>query len=129
MKYKKEQMTLRKDPLTGETFLPSRISQKFASPENRILYHNQKANKLRQSKMYIDNPIRKNLKILTELLETKTIENFHKQFLLGKGFTFGVLTHFDLYQEKRHPCIYEFIVVNQPNDQVQVVKIKPRSND
>ncbi len=35
---------MRKDLLTGEQFSPKRITQKFASAENRIIYYNNKAN-------------------------------------------------------------------------------------
>ena len=77
----------RNDLLTGEGFYPSRITQKFASAKNRIKYHNNKANKLRHSVMFVNTPLQSNLRILNELMKEKEKATFHKQYLLGKGYS------------------------------------------
>ena len=85
----------KKDLLTGEEFETSRINQKFINPKNRIKYYNEKAKQLRQEKAFINKPLHNNLCILKELLADKNEIVKHKQFLLGKGFSFGVHTQYE----------------------------------
>lgn len=119
----------RNDLLTGETFHPSRITQKFARAENRIKFHNQKANKLRHSIMFVTSPLQKNLRILNEIMAGKNKGAFHKQFLLGKGYSFDVLTHYEIFEGKRTACVYNFVLQGGENDQLIFNRIKSRTND
>ena len=119
----------RTDLLTGETFYPSRITQKFACADNRIKYHNRKANNLRHSIMFVSNPLQKNLRILNELLKGKNKATFHKQFLLGKGYSFDVLTHFDNFEGNRTACIYQYAILLGNTDEITFSRLKPKRND
>ena len=119
-------MKQQKDLLTGELFTPSRITQKFANEQNRIKYHNQKANSIRHNKMHVDAPLRINLRILTELLSSKNEATFHKEFLLGKGYTFGVLTHYINFEKDTMLCLYHFMIKPIAGDQITIIKIKPQ---
>ena len=112
------------DLLTGESFVPRRITQKFARTENRIKFHNQKANKLRHSVMFVNTPLQKNLRILNEIMLGKNKGVFHKQYLLGKGYSFDVLTHYENFEEKRTACIYHFTIQVGENDQLIFNRIK-----
>ena len=112
------------DPLTKQEFYPKRISQRFATPQNRIKYHNDKAKKLRHSSAYINKPLHINHRILIELLEGKKEAVFHKQFLIGKGFSFSVNTHIEDYNGKKRYAIYEFVIISLENEQIQIIKIK-----
>lgn len=113
---------MKKDLLTGETFKPSRINQKFARPENRITYYNNKANKLRLKKAFVNKPLHKNLRILEELLLNKTEVKIHMEFLRGKGFHFGVHTHFEEHAGKDRYAVYNFIIIQLQNDQIHIIK-------
>lgn len=115
---------IRSDLLTGEKFYPSRITQKFSCAENRIKYNNRKANELRHSIMYVNSPLHKNIRILNELMEGKEKEIFHKQFLLGKGYSFDVLTNFHDIDGKEHPCVYQFCMQFIEDDLLTFTKIK-----
>jgi hypothetical protein len=119
----------RTDLFTGEPFYPSRITQKFACADNRIKYHNRKANKLRHSIMFINNPLYKNLRILNELMKGKNNGTFHKQFLLGKGYAFDVLTHFENFDGKRTACIYQYAISVGSSDEITFTRIKTKRND
>ena len=114
----------RNDLLTGEVFSPNRITQKFACTDNRITYHNRKANKLRHSIMYINSPLHKNLRILIEIMEGKEIGVFHRQFLLGKGYSFDVLTHFESVEGKQISCVYHFSMTIGENDNLIFKRLK-----
>ena len=113
----------RTDLLTQELFSPKRISQKFAKPENRIKYYNKKAEKLRQSIMYIDEPLKKNINILNAIFKGEKKLIFSKQFMLGKGFSFNVMTHFDTIDGKRVACIYYYAIMIDDIDNVTFIKL------
>ena len=110
------------DPLTGEIFTAYRTNQVFATDENRIRFNNLKAKELRESKSQIDKPLLNNFRILNELMAGKKEEVFHKQFLLGKGYSFLVLTHYEEFNGKRFMAVYNFIIVPQEGDNIKIVR-------
>ena len=109
-----------KDLLTGEDFIPQRINQKFATPANRIKYYNDKANEQRHKLAYVNKPLQKNWRISIELLEGKEEAVFHKQFMIGKGFKFGVCTHYQNHLGKTYAAIYNFIFLTLPDEQIKI---------
>jgi hypothetical protein len=116
---------IRKDLLTGEVFVPQRINQVFAKSANRIAFHafhNKKANDLRHSAAFINKPLHVNLRILNELMKGKTDKTFHKQFLMGKGFSFSVHNHVNVYEGKNHYALYQYTVVNLGDEQIKIIK-------
>lgn len=119
----------RNDLLTGETFIPSRITQKFVSPSNRIKFNNDKANNIRQSLMFIHRPLKTNLNILDSLMTGKEKAVFSKEFLRGKGFVFEVLTHFKMIQGNRLPCIYHYAINVIDDEKIEFINANRRGND
>lgn len=101
---------------TGEEFLPRRSNQKFASAQNRIDFHNSRMSEIRKSRSFVDSKLHKNYGILDELMNGSNTRSFHKQFLLGKGYSFDVLTHFEAEDSKRFKAVYEFLVSEQGDD-------------
>ena len=114
---------MRRDLLTGETFEPKRSTQKFASAENRIKYYNNKANKERLKNSFIDKPLRKNFRILLEVVGEDPERKVHKEYLLGKGFNFGILTHYVNFENKKYPTIYQFIVIPVADNRIRIVNL------
>ena len=112
----------RKDLLTGEEFTVQRINQKFANPQNRIKYYNNKANQLRYKNAYINKPLHSSVCILNELLADTKAAVFHKQYLLGKGLSFNVFTHYEIFEGKRQCAVYQYIIVPLDNEQIKIVK-------
>jgi hypothetical protein len=119
----------RKDLLTGETFIPQRINQVFASSANRITFHNVKATKLRHNSAYVNKPLHRNLKILNELMFGKKEQKFHKQFLIGKGYSFNVFTHYQKIENKNIPCIYNYALSLTEGDFITITDINKDKND
>lgn len=111
------------DLLTKEEFEPKRITQKFVNAKNRIKYHNDKANALRHSVACFNKPLLDNLRILNSLLDKKGAITLHKQYLKGKGFSFDVHTHFEEYKGKTRVAVYDFIIMSNENDQINIVRI------
>ncbi|WP_162128563.1 hypothetical protein [Flavobacterium phycosphaerae] len=107
---------------SGEEFIPKKISQRFASPQNRIKYNNDKASKLKLERAFIDRPLHKNRNILKELLGNKTETIVHEEFLKGRGYNFNLTTHFEKWEGKPSPCVYEFIIIKLPNQQIKILK-------
>ena len=94
---------------SGESFIPTRQNQIFATKENRILYHNQINNQLRKRLSLINKQLLLNFRILIEVLDGENETIVHKQFLLGKGFSFSVFTHLSLSKCSNNYCysVYE----------------------
>jgi hypothetical protein len=121
----------RNDLLTGETFNATRINHKFAKPTNRIKFHNRKATRLRHSVQHINKPLHQNLKILNEIMVGTTKKKLHRMWLLGKGFNYGVMTHYIEFGEEQRKCIYDFSISNHKEDTdfVIITRLKKESND
>jgi hypothetical protein len=110
------------DPLTGEVFVPTRSNQLFASEENRIRFHNEKAKSLRKQKAFIDRPLHVNQRILTEVIGSAESVEVHKQYLLGKGFSFSTFTHYSEYRGKHFPSVYEFVILPIGSDTFKILR-------
>lgn len=101
----------KKDPLTGESFIPKRVNQRFASASNRKKFNNQQANALRKKRAIIYGPLNKNHLLLMKLMEGKSERIFSYDFLEGYGIQFNSFSHTMLIDKKRHNCIFEFIIM------------------
>jgi hypothetical protein len=115
-------MEKRKDLLTGEEFIPKKKTQKYSCPKNRIKSNNNKANYLRKEISNINTPLLNNYRIMKELMGAKKEEHFPKQFLLGKGFSFGVFTHYEFHENDNQTAFYSFIIIEKVNDIIQIIK-------
>lgn len=112
-----------KDPLTGEEFIPKRINQRFASAENRIKYNNKEATNLRKERAKITSPLHKNHRLLRKLMADKDEITYSHDFFKGYGIRFSTITHYEKLDKEHHPCIYEFICIqNQQNKTVKIIR-------
>ncbi len=107
------------DLFTGQKFIPKRKNQKFSTAQNRIAYNNNKAFLDKESRAFIDKPLRQNHKILLNLLKAGETKSFSKEYLKGKGFSNNVFSHYEFYDNKNCISIYDFILIdinaNNPN--------------
>lgn len=103
----------RKDLLTGQEFVPKRQNQLFMSSKTRNDFHNSQALRERGLRAFVSEPLIRNHKILlgihNRLGEKLT---FTKEYLKGKGFNFSVLTHFEFFEDKTLPALYNYIYVD-----------------
>lgn len=113
----------KRDLLTNEEFHSTRINQKFANAENRIKFYNNKANKFRQSIAFISKPLQNNIIILNELMAGKEECVFHKEYLLGKGYSLSIHSHIHRYQNKNHFAIHNYIIMSISETQIKIIKI------
>ena len=97
----------------NESFIPTRTNQKFANAKNRIRFHNEKRKEVMQARALIDTKLHKNYNILLELMDDYNNRDFHIEFLRGKGYSFGVLTHYQKFQNENHPALYDFLMIRK----------------
>jgi len=63
----------------------------------------------RDAKAFIDKPLQKNHRILIELIKPQETKVIAKDFLLGKGYDMMVMSHYEKFDEKMCPALYNFI--------------------
>lgn len=102
---------VKKDPLTGEMFIPKRSNQRFATSYNRKKFNNQSANLLRKKRDVIYAPLNKTHRIIIKLMEGKNEADFNNEFLRGCGASFRGFSHFIVIDGKQCNCIFEFIII------------------
>jgi hypothetical protein len=110
---------------SGQSFIPTRQNQIFASKENRILFHNQINNQLRKRLSFINKQLLLNFRILIEVLDGDYETIVHKEFLLGKGFSFSVFTHLSVSKLSNNYCysVYEVSYERIDDDNYKITKI------
>lgn len=116
---------LRTCPLSNDEFQPTRNNQIFSSKENRIIFHNQQNNQLRKRLSYINKQLLLNFRILNDVLDGEKETITHKQFLLGKGFSFSVFTHLSMSKFSNNYCysVYEVKYERIDDDNYKITKI------
>ena len=112
----------RKDPLTGEEFIPHKINQKFASKENQVIYNNALAKQRRDFRSRFINPIENNFRILFHLLGKKERMTIDKDELLQKGYRFGALTHNVYWQGRVYAMCFTRGVFIDDDNLVSIIK-------
>lgn len=100
-----------KDPLTNEEFKPKRSNQRFSCNQNRIKYHNYKANQLRKENAHVDKPLKRNKKTLDELMQGKPEGCFHEEFLRGAKYDFNFYTSICKVKNGTGYCLYNYILI------------------
>ena len=106
-------MQLVKDLFSGEQFNPRRKNQKFISAKNRTTYHNNKAHHTKKLKSFIAEPLNRNHKILMDLLQRIGAKGaYSREFLLGKGYNLALLTHYDSFDNRNVPALFNFLLLD-----------------
>lgn len=113
----------RKDPLTGQTFVPKRSNQRFATSYNRKKFNNQIANDLRKEREYIFGPLNKSHRLYIKLMEGKNEGEFSFDYLDGYGLKFNTFTHHKLINGVQVPCVFEFaLYIDASSRTVKIVR-------
>ena len=101
---------VKKDPLTGQTFIPKRSNQRFATSYNRKKFNNQIANDLRKEREYIIGPLNKSHYLYKKLMNGKNVAIFSFDYLDGYGLKFNTFTHHEIIKGAQVPCFFEFAI-------------------
>lgn len=112
------------DPFTQREFNPKRSNQKFECSENRIAYHNAKANEFRRKTKQVFSSIANNIKILDRLYYEFPNKLFHKEYLRGLGFSFNHFSSITQSEGKRVFIIHCYGIIPKDAECFQIVIIK-----
>lgn len=117
----------KKDPLTGERFIPKRSNQRFATSYNRKKFNNQIANDLRKEREYIIGPLLRKHRLCKKLMEGKNEGEFSYEYLDGYGLDFNSFTHHKIINGIKVPRFFEFaIYINGITKTVKIVRYGSR---
>ena len=115
-------MIQRTDPYTGEAFYARSTNQRFASRKNQVAHNNAKAKELRDQMTEIDNQIRKNWQILSDVLDDLNKVNKSKYYLLGRGYNFNFFNNQRIDNGNRYFGIYDFGLRRLDNGTYELIK-------
>jgi hypothetical protein len=97
------------DPYTQEKFFPKRSNQVFATPQNKMMFHNERAKEYRDETKGFRNGLDRNYRMVCALLNGNFFARAHVEYLFGMGFDFGALSAEK--QTKDDYCIYVYDIV------------------
>ena len=117
----------RKDPLTGELFVPKKVTQKFKNRENQIKYNNQLQSLRREFLGHLLRPLLKTHRILTNAIGDRNSITLHKQWLAGAGADMTLFTHVETIDAKGFHAIFNFTILAN-NEYYKITKIKYNEN-
>lgn len=117
----------RKDPLTGELFIPKKVTQKFKTRDNQIKYNNLLQSYRRQFLGTLLRPLMKTHRILSNAIGTKNTITLHKEWLSGAGADMTLFTHVETIDSKGFHAIFNFIISSN-NEYYRITKIKNYEN-
>lgn len=117
-------MNQRKDPYTGEVFVPKRNNQHFATRKNQVAYNNAKARKIRKIHSDIDVQLKKNWQVLDDLLGLDEKITKSKDFLLGSGYDFRLFNSYQNHFGKAYYGVYNYGIRKVNETTYEIVKFK-----
>lgn len=107
------------DPYTGDEFYPKRSNQVFATPQNKMKYHNERAKEYRDETKEFRNCYDRCYKILRLLLEGKSSVRVHHEYIEGMGFDYGGLTAY--HETKKGFIFYVYDIVMVLEDDYYII--------
>ncbi len=103
----------RKDPLTGEIFVPKKVTQRFKNRVNQIKFNNQKQSARRAFLGILLKPLTKTHRILTEALGGEDTVTLHREWLEGAGADMTLFTHIETIDENSFQAIFNFKITSK----------------
>jgi len=107
-------------PYSCEEFIPKRRNQVFATPKNRVNFHNDNAAELRLLKAPFDKQLDKNFIILSELVAEGETKTFSRDKILIKGFNPDYFTNFVEYGGSNLRCLYHFVFFISSDNEITI---------
>lgn len=117
----------RKDPLTGELFIPKKVTQKFKTRDNQIKYNNLLQSYRRQFLGTLLRPLMKTHRILSNAIGTKNTITLHKEWLSGAGADMTLFTHVETIDETRFYAMFNF-TISSNKEYYKITKINNYEN-
>ena len=102
----------RTDPYSNELFTPKRRHQRFASPRNKSLWHQQKRKQEEEVKRFFNEPLDVNHRVLMELIKPMETKQIERVILEEKQFNFSIMSHYEQYDNKVYPALFNFVLLD-----------------
>ena len=119
---------VRIDPYTQEEFFPKRSNQIFATPQNKMMFHNERAKEYRDETKEFRNCYDRCYKILRLLLEGKSPVRVHHEYLEGMGFDYVGITAYHETKEGFVFYVYDIVVVSDDDDYYIIYRTEDDKN-
>lgn len=115
---------IKKDPLTGESFVAKRANQRFATVENKIRFNNRKNAEINKERAFFDKPCKKGELVLRTLYNPKSNNIFHKEFLQGMGLRLDAYNHVEKINNEKVFAYYGYAISKVPDsDNYEIIKL------
>lgn len=121
-KIKNMNYTKRRDPFTGEEFIPLRFNQKFSNRQNQVAFNNEKARNKRHKKLNVDKKLDKNREILMMVLGEAKFVTKSQDYLLGAGFDFMFFSQSAMVGKLKCQFVYEYYIVETADSMFTIKK-------
>ena len=112
---------VRIDPYTQEKFYPKRSNQVFATPKNKMMFHNERAKEYRDETKKVRSRLDRNNKLFESLLGENNKARFHVEYLRGKGADLKAVTRFFQIRDEIVYRVFDFTFRYDKEDENYVI--------
>lgn len=116
-------MKTKKDPYTGEEFVPRRRNQIFANNANKTAFNNGKAAKIREERALQTKDVNRNYEILKLILNDRSEKIVRYTTLNDSGFKYNCYHKFEEIENQNIFNIYDIYFENFESNNIINTKI------
>jgi hypothetical protein len=117
------------DPYTHEKFFPKRSNQVFATPQNKMMFHNERAKEYRDETKKVRSRLDRNNKLFESLLGENNKARFHVEYLRGKGADLKAVTRFFQIRDEIVYRVFDFSFRYDQKDKNYVIITRSRTSN
>jgi hypothetical protein len=117
------------DPYSQEKFFPKRSNQVFATPQNKMMYHNERAKEYRDETKAVRSRIDRNNKLFESLLGDNKKARFHVEYLRGKGVDLKAVTRVFQIRDEIVYRVFDFSFRYDHKDENYVIITRSRTSN
>jgi hypothetical protein len=117
------------DPYTEEAFFPKRSNQVFATPQNKMRYHNERAKEYRDETKKVRSRLDRNNKLFESLLGDNKKARFHVEYLRGKGVDLKAVTRVFQIRDEIVYRVFDFSFRYDQKDKNYVIITRSRTSN
>ena len=115
------EVEVRIDPYTQEKFFPKRSNQIFATPQNKMKFHNERAKEYRDETKAVRSRLDRNNRLFDSLLGNRMKVRKHVEFLKGKGVDLKAVTRVVQIGDEISYKVFDFSFLYDKEDENYVI--------
>ena len=120
---------VRIDPYTQEKYFPKRSNQIFATPQNKMMFHNERAKEYRDETKKVRSRLDRNNKLFEALLGDNKKARFHVEYLKGKGVDLKAVTRVFQIRDEIVYRVFDFSFRYDQKDKNYVIITRSRTSN